>query len=173
MNIFAVSKSPRVCSRVLDDLRLSKMILETCQILCTVLNLEAGKQVTPYRNSHATNRLIKWAAESDANWCWLWELGEGYGNEFIYRRGHKHASHLVIQGLSFRAPIKLECGDQPKQWINAASNKSLDLDFTHLPVHRAYREYLATRWDLQSKTPRKDGRIVPPYWTRRESPFWY
>lgn len=163
MNIFTTSYNPTKAARALDDSRLGKMILETAQMLCTVLNLEAGKQVTPYKNSHATNPLVKWAAEDDAHWKWLWDLGEALGNEYIFRQGKKHASHLIIQGLDFRAPRKMKVTRQPKRWHNAAAHKKLGLDFKHLPVKQAYRLYLIERWRLQGE----------PTWTKRGPPRWY
>ena len=166
MNIFVTSKSPKQCARALDDLRLGKMILETAQMLCTVLNLEAGKQVTPYKNSHATNPLVLWAAERDEHWLWLWNLGEELGNEYVHRFGKKHASHLIIQGLHFRAQSKFNTTKEPKRWHNAAAHKKLGLDFKHLPVREAYRAYLKARWKLQAKSGR------PPTWTNRGQPSW-
>lgn len=172
MNIFVVSYNPKTCAQALDDLRLRKMVLETAQMLCTVLNLEAGSQVTNYRVTHAHNPLTKWA-KNETNWAWLWELGDELGNEYIHRFDSRHASHLIIQGLTFRWPDRCETELRPKWFHNAAANKSLDLDFTHLPVREAYREYLTARWNLQATTPRKNGSIVPPIWTRRRRPNWY
>src|SRR3546814_10298211 len=51
---------------------------------------------------------------SDHHWLWLWNLGEALGNEYIHRFGKKHASHLIIQGLHFRAQGKFETKKQPK-----------------------------------------------------------
>lgn len=172
MNIFAVSKHPRKCARALDDIRLNKMILETAQTLCTVINLEEKAKVTPYRSSHTGNALIKWAHADPHHWSWLYHLGEAYGNEIIHRTGRRHASQLVIQGLTLNWPW---LADEPRrdiEFLNRASHSKLGLDFTHLPVHEAYRDYLNARWDLQSVTPRKNGKIVKPKWTNRGAPSW-
>lgn len=171
MNIFAVSRSPRKCAKALDDIRVGKMILETAQMLCTVLNLEAGNQITQYKNSHETNKLIIWAMKKK-HFAWLWELGMELGDEYIYRFGKKHASHLVIEGLTFNWPDRCQKGSMPDTWHNAASHKKLGLDFSHLPPKLAYKKYLKARWKLQSKTPRKNGQIVGPKWTNRKKPSW-
>lgn len=166
MNIFAVSRHPRKCARALDDKRLNKMILETTQIICTVINKREGSKVTPYQNSHPTNELTLWAESSDDHVRWLYDLGIAYGEEIIYRHGKKHACHLVLEGLTFRWPWiedapEFMCGEI--KFYNRARHLKLGLDFTHLPVHKAYREYLKARWP-------KDKR--KPVWTRRNPPKW-
>lgn len=162
MNIFVTHRSPRKCARSLDDKRLGKMVLETAQMLCTVLNLEAEGQVTPYRNSHATSVLVTWA-KKPRNWSWLWELGMELGDEYIHRFGKKHASHLVIEGLTFNWPDRCIRGAEPKSWINFAAHRKLGIDFKHLLVRKAYRSYLNARF----KTDK-----LPVKWTKRKRPSW-
>jgi len=166
MNIFAVSRHPRKCARALDDKRLNKMILETAQIMCAVLNEREGSQVTPYRTSHANHPITKWAASSDDNMRWLYDLGMAYGEEIQYRFGRKHACQLVIEGLTFRWPWLEDAPEfmcKEVEFYNGARHKGLDLDFTHLPVHEAYRQYLKVRWP---------GDKRKPVWTNRKKPHW-
>lgn len=167
MNIFAVSKHPRKCARALDDKRLNKMILETTQILCTVINLDAGKQVTPYKNCHVSHPITKWAIENRSRgaWYWLYELGIAYGHEITYRFGRKHACQLILEGLTLNHPFLLDIPEfmYDLEFHNGARHRGLGLDFTHLPVHRAYRAYLNARWP---------GDKRKPIWTRRRPPSW-
>lgn len=163
MNIFAVSKHPRSCARALDDKRLNKMILETAQILCAVLNGRGF--TTPYRSSHVNHPITKWAASDDDHLKWLYHLGIAYGQEIIYRHSRKHSCHLVLEGLTFQAPWLSEKIDvEDIQLHNGARHKGLGLDFTHLPVHEAYRTYLSARWPNDKRAPT---------WTRRRPPSWY
>lgn len=162
MNIFAVSKNPRKCARALDDKRCSKMILETAQMLCTVLNLEAGEQVTPYKNTHQHNPLIKWASKPK-NFAWLWEWGMELGAEHTRRKGKVHKSHSVIIDLQKQWPDRCFTGSRPKRFHNSARRTDLGIDFTHLPVHKAYKKYLNKRWP---------GDKRKPVWTKCEPPKW-
>lgn len=174
MNIQHVHNDPKKCARALDDIRLRKMVLEAAQMLCTVLNLEANKQVTAYKNTHPTNPLVKWAKRRK-NWAWLWHWGNELGNEYIYRFGKRHSSHLVIQSLSFNYEDRIinPC-PTPKHFHNAARHRGLGVDYTHIKdTRKAYRKYLRARWKLQGSTPRKNGKIVPPVWTKRKPPRWY
>lgn len=165
MNIFAVSRHPRKCARALDDKRLNKMILETAQIMCAVFNKREGSQVTPYKTSHANHPITLWADNND-NLSWLYELGIAYGEEIQHRFGRKHSCHLVIEGLTFRWPWLADAPDfvcNEVEFYNGARHKTLGLDFTHLPVHEAYRAYLKARWP---------GDKRKPVWTNRNKPRW-
>lgn len=166
MNIFVVSLDVETCARALDDKRLNKMILETTQLLCAVINLNEGSQVTPYKTSHANHPITKWAAEDIYHQRWLWQLGVAYGNEIIYRKGRKHSCHLVLEGLTFKWPFLAMVPRRldEDEFYNGARRKDLDLDFTHLPVRKAYRNYLAAKWPNDKRKP---------VWTKRKQPSWY
>src|SRR3954467_13069680 len=169
MNIFAVSRSPLLCCRALDDKRLRKLLLETAQILCTVLNLSSGRQVTPYKNSHAGNTLTLWAKNDLRNFDWLILLGVAMGKEYEHRFQKRHASSEVIDEIELEFLVR-RCENNgldssyPVNWVNAASNSKLNISFRHIAdVHLAYRLYLNARW-AQDK--------LYPTWTRRSPPKW-
>lgn len=176
MNIFAVSPDPAKCARALDDKRLRKMLLETAQILCTTLNLASGNgDFAPYRTTHPGNSIVEWAsARGSANFYWLLRLGEAYSKECYYRFGTGYAATEVIewvrayyalsqQSAAIRDKVDYEDPLEPEEFFNGARHRGLGLDFTHLPVHEAYREYLNARWP---------GDKRKPVWTRRKPPAW-
>lgn len=175
MNIFAVSPNPRICARALDDKRLRKMLLETAQLLCTVLNEAAGNSFAPYRSTHAGHPAVKWAsAKGSSNFFWLMRLGEAYAKECEHRFGKRYAAtdvvewvrayyDLTFQAVEIRDKITLEDPDEPIDFFNGARHQGLGIDFTHLPVHKAYRKYLNERWP---------GDKRKPVWTRRRPPTW-
>lgn len=164
MNIFAVSRHPRKCARALDDKRLNKMILETAQILCTVMNQQDGRQSTPYKSSHVNHPITKWAKDIHHQ-RWLYALGLAYGEEIMYRFNRKHACLTVIEDLAKRNVYLTMCDHRLSidQFYNGARHQTLGLDFTHLRVDRAYRAYLNARWP---------GDKRKPVWTRRSEPSW-
>ena len=88
MNIFAIEVSNRDIDWVgsaksQDNYRVVKMILESCQMLCTNLNYLHGEQVAPYRSCHLNHPSTKWARESSANFL---SLVDGSTIEFISAR---------------------------------------------------------------------------------------
>ena len=52
MNIFYLDKDPQQAAKYHCDKHVVKMILESAQMLCTVVNEISGGQVTPYKSTH-------------------------------------------------------------------------------------------------------------------------
>jgi len=159
MNIFSSDSSPWLSAQALDDKRVRKMLLETAQILCTVLN-SRGHQ-TPYKNSHAGNAITLWAAADDRNLYWLLQHGVALSLEYDYRWPDRtHKSQAVIEQI---IPLIKRKRRDPDHFVNRASHSKLGLDFTHLPTHQAYRQYLSARWKGDKRAP---------IWTKRGAPSW-
>jgi len=103
MNIFAIEgTSSRIdwkkSARSLDNYRVVKMILESCQMLCTTLNLLYDDKVTPYRNAHKNHPSTKWVRESSANFLCLVEHTEAMIAEYKERfTGKTHKCEAVLE----------------------------------------------------------------------------
>ena len=170
MNIFAVSRSPRICSQALDDLRLNKMILETAQILCTAYRTENiapdDSNVIPYQNFNPKHHCILWARDRINNREWLWDYFFELHQEKLFRHGSTHKSYqkLVDSEMfqifrnydlsvnSFSVIVK------PEPFVNCCPG------FYHIkPTTLAYKMYLCNKWDNDLKEPR---------WTGRGAPSW-
>ena len=102
MNIFAIEGSAetgeidwRASARSQDNYRVVKMILESCQILCTVLN-EQGLDA-PYRSFNPKHPSCLWAAESSANFLSLIEHCDAMISEYNERFNRLHKCAAVLQ----------------------------------------------------------------------------
>lgn len=99
MNIFYLDKEPKICAQYHCDKHVVKMILESAQMLCTVLsqnNIEV-----PYKPTHAKHPCTIWAAKSVANFNWLRDLSKFLNDEYKLRYDKKinHKSYDVIKSL--------------------------------------------------------------------------
>jgi len=99
MNIFVLDRDCERCARFHCDAHVSKMTLESVQILCTVLN-ERGF-TTPYRSTHRRHPCVLWAGASYDNFQWLARLARALNAEFRYRyqRATDHASIAVLNEI--------------------------------------------------------------------------
>lgn len=97
MNIFVLDTNIRRCAQYHCDQHVSKMILESVQILCTALNLKGLD--TPYRSTHSKHPCVLWAGESFDNFCWLKQLAIELNREFRWRY-HKNTDHASIAVLA-------------------------------------------------------------------------
>ena len=100
MNIFLLSRNARRAAQLHTDKHVVKMLLETTQILCTVLNLHV--QWAPYRPTHAKHPCVLWAC-CRPHFQWLIELGRGLAEEYRIRYpGKTHKCVAVLEEIASR-----------------------------------------------------------------------
>ena len=102
MNIFAIESDENgdidwiASAQSQDNYRVVKMILESCQMLCTTLNILYGEVVTPYRTTHANHPSTKWVRSSAANFESLAEHTLAMLEEYTERFGKVHKCGAVL-----------------------------------------------------------------------------
>jgi hypothetical protein len=99
MNIFILDTDISRCARYHCDRHVNKMILESVQMLCTVLN-ERGFQ-TPYKSTHRKHPCVLWVDRSYDNFLWLAQLTAELNREyrFRYNKDRDHASIKVLDKI--------------------------------------------------------------------------
>ena len=153
MNIFATSSCPVQSAKSLDDQRLVKMILESCQILATVSSSLGEWNERFPRPTHKNHPCVKWTAKSSDNFHWLLEHASAMDAERKKRWGH-NIEHKTLSAC-LNGNIELVARNLPSgltPHVNCARNSALGVDYTHLPdTHLAYQLYLHDRWLLQAR----------------------
>jgi hypothetical protein len=101
MNVFVTDLSPLKSAMVLPDRHITKMPVETCQMLALIASKwfhgygDLPKaDGTPYKTAKGAFRkhpCTLWAAETEDNASWLLEHGLALCNEFFIRYGKKHS----------------------------------------------------------------------------------
>lgn len=99
MNIFVLDRDVPTCARYHADRHVIKMILESTQMLCTVLH-QNGIQA-PYKPTHPHHPCTLWVGRSLSNWRWLRKLSLSLNDEFRlrFKSPKDHSSALVARGL--------------------------------------------------------------------------
>ncbi|MCD6045522.1 MAG: hypothetical protein K0R48_685 [Gammaproteobacteria bacterium] len=89
------------------------MILESVQILCTVLH-ETGLSA-PYKATHKKHPCVIWAGESLENWLWLKGLTAELNKEYCYRfsKEQSHQSFMVSEVLALPPLPSLGITERP------------------------------------------------------------
>jgi len=100
MNIFAVDQDPITSARSLPDKHVTKMILESAQMLSLVFSKHYwdigtvskvnGQPFKTEKGAFKKHPCTIWAAESEANCAWLIQHACALCVEFRHRYGHKH-----------------------------------------------------------------------------------
>jgi hypothetical protein len=103
MNIFVLDENPSLCAEYHCDKHVVKMILETCQLLCSAYyfqeNMDNVKNIDIYKLTHKNHPCSIWVRQSLSNWLWLKNLGIELYKEYKYRYGKQHKSGEIIISL--------------------------------------------------------------------------
>ncbi len=105
MNIFVLDLDIKTCARFHCDQHVSKMILESAQLLCTALNKKGI--TTPYRSTHMNHPCTRWVGESYDNFNWLRKLALALNTEYRYRY-HKDSDHKSVAVIEEIAAARFE-----------------------------------------------------------------
>ena len=149
MNIFILDEDPSVAAQYHCDKHVVKMVLETAQMLSAAL-INNGIEA-PYKLTHKNHPCTLWVGESRSNYVWLRELGLRLGEEYTFRYGKRHKSHLVIESM----PEYLDIEDIGLTKFALAMPDEFKSDN---PVE-SYRNYY-------------NHKDITKTWTNRDVPFW-
>lgn len=97
MNIFFLDYNVEDCAKAHCDKHVTKMILESAQLLCTAVNVLAGEQVSPYKTTHVNHPCAKWVRESNSNAIYLYRLMSQLNQEYHFRYGKQHLSYVKLE----------------------------------------------------------------------------
>ena len=104
MNIFFLHWDPRVCAIMHVDRHVVKMILESCQLLCTAHHVTESTYIPPYKSTHKNHPCSKWVRESISNYKYLVILAEELCKEYTYRYNKTHKCEAYIKELGKNIP---------------------------------------------------------------------
>jgi len=154
MNIFVLHEDPQSAAEMACDKHVVKMILETAQMMCTVVATYGHH--TPYRPTHARHPCTIWAGQSRANWNWLTEHGRALCAEYTKRYGKVHKSQSVIEWCAL---THTELPDVPQTPFAQAMPEQ----YKNECAVTAYRAYY-----MGEKAPIATWKTQAPNWWRVE-----
>jgi len=160
MNIFFLDKDPHLAALYHADKHVSKMILESGQLLCTAINVVAGEQITPYKTTHVNHPCAVWVRESKQNALWVFELMFYLNAEYKHRYDKKvKHDHLTLTKLLDTKIVNLINTHLPDKPMTTPALAMPD-DFKVGDTVESYRNYY------------KLGKTHLHRWTKRQTPFW-
>ena len=151
MNIFVLDLNIKKCAHYHCDKHVVKMILESAQILSTVIRLNGVDY--GYKPTHFNHPCTLWAGKSLSNWKWLrslaFELNQEYRFRFEKRVNHK----------SFDLIHNMPCPKIRDFGLTSFAEVVPD-KYRHENPVTAYRNYyLGEKQEIFS-------------WTKRPVPYW-
>lgn len=167
MNIFILDSDPQQAAQYICDQHLNKMILESAQMLSTVVHLKLpGLARGIYKPVQPKHPCILWLQEDQYNCEWLWrhcramEMERGY--RWPLREVHasmevaNHAMNILDDNWYGDSKGKTQFARVYPEHIN---------ETTTVQCYRAYYREKSREWFDAGKSPMK--------WTKRGVPYWF
>jgi hypothetical protein len=107
MNIFILDLDPKVSARYLCNAHVSKMIVESGQMLSTAHRLMSDYTDGLYKPAHINHPSTIWTRESLENYRWHYEYFCCMADEFEERYGHPHLTFLLLKERLQLPPEKI------------------------------------------------------------------
>ena len=148
MNIFVVNADPRIAAMHLHNRHITKMVLESAQLLSTVQRLNGNEDPGLYRKTHIKHPCTIWLGISKDNYYWLVQHFEALFKEFTNRYNKTHKSSKLFDLLKYPPEQLPNIGLTP--FVTAMPDKYKVLD----PI-QSYRNYYIGE------------KIQGNYWTKR------
>ncbi len=152
MNIFVLSRDIQEAVRWHVDRHITKMPLESAQLLCTNLNLL--NVASPYKSCHFKHPCTLWVGMSRSNYDWLCQFGIALCDEYQYRYNRVHASRAVIEYCQSQAHTLKDLGLTPFAQAMPDEYKNDD-------AVKAYQSYYCGAKQHLAK------------WSKRDRPSWF
>ena len=132
MQIFQTDTNPYLSAQVLDDRRVCKMLVESVQILSTVLRLCGLTHVEElYQVTHPNHPAVQWAGKDRLNFEWLcahaWGLMTQYELRYPARRG-KHKCLIPLQTIHVLGDMLPEITTPPELYSDPEEMKQILLN---------------------------------------------
>jgi hypothetical protein len=175
MNIFVINLDPVVAAQQLVDSHVTKMTVETAQMLSTAHRVLDGSKtlisqpnerkkhswIHPntswnerlYAATHINHPCSLWVRESKQNYLWLYSHFRALANEYFFRYDREHLSYTKLRHILRHAPLHITDGSMTP-FAQAMPDVYRDSN-----VLTAYRNYY-------------NAKPIKKNWKRRDIPDW-
>lgn len=133
MNIFVLSKNPKLAARYHCDKHVVKMIIEYTQMMSTTHHHFTG--ISPMKPTHKNHPCTMWVMQSVHNYNRLAQLALDLCGEYTKRYNKVHSLEKTIRQLQ-KAPKKLPRTEQMTPFVVVMPEH-----YVHKNPVKAYRDY--------------------------------
>ena len=165
MNIFVLHHDHKNCAEMHNDVHLSKMLLEVCQLMCTAHHVTGtDPDLIPYKKTHENHPCSKWVRESVGNYLWSVEFARALLREYEFRFDKYHGCKSIVDWCWSNIP-KIENHEVTQFAVAINSEKFPGCIVENDPI-QSYRNYHR----LYKQGYNRNGKFVEYKWTNRNKP---
>ena len=156
MNIFVLDTDVKRCAQYHVDKHVTKLLLESTQLLNNALITNDNSYIPVYRPTHLKHPASLWTAESLQNFEWLNDLALALCDEYTYRYGKTHKCQSILErfNVSLSKNKMSNVGMTPFVKCMPDQYKVNDVVESYRNYYRGDKAYIAK-------------------WTKRDKPEWW
>ena len=182
MNIFALHNDPKKAAQMHCDAHISKMVVESGQMLSTVHRMldgnetkrlsKSGKrmikywehpdinlELTLYKAVHMNHPCTVWSRESSANYKWHYRLFIELAKEYTHRYSKDHATLLKLEKILANPPQNMTSGNLTPFRLAMKSQPQCMNENDPISSYRQFYQTKQERFNMK--------------WTNRTAPKWF
>jgi hypothetical protein len=182
MNIFVLSENPIEAAQMQCNKHISKMVVESAQMLSTTHRMldgkltrgpsKSGKTMSKkwihpdpdmdsvlYKAVHMNHPCTVWTMASSANYDWHYQHFVALCEEYTHRYGKVHKTDLILRSVLQYLPKNINIGKLTQFALAMKANP--ECIYKNDPV-RSYRAFYQTKQDRFKMV-----------WSKREVPDWF
>ena len=168
MNIFYLDDDPQLAAQYHCDKHVSKMIVESAQLLSTAHHVLDGSQLAKscfYKSTHANHPSAVWVRESIHNYRWLLTMAAELCRVYTARYSRIHKTEAVIDMLHAHQP---KCAAFRAGYFCPPPQCMPD-KFKQVDTVEAYRDYYYH--DKPFAVWHRPNSVTPDWYVRRNPLF--
>jgi len=182
MNIFALDENPKNAAMMHCDKHVSKMVVESAQMLSTAHRVidgveesrpsKSGKRMVKYwkhtnddleeslyKACHVNHPSSKWTRDSVCNYLWHYELFKYLSEEYQFRYGRTHLTWQKLGDVLASPPVNMSKIEMTPFELAMGSNPEC---MNHDDPVGSYRAFYMTKQDRFNMV-----------WSKRDVPYWF
>lgn len=170
MNIFVLDKNPTEAAKNLSNIHITKMFLESCQMLACSYKIETLESAPKTQSGNTRKHgypfhpCTVWSKKTHGNHLWLLTHAIAIEKERLYRRFNPHFSYKFLTWCINNKPDNLD------SYSLNLTDFALAMDSKFIVPHdpvASYRNYY-----MNDKIYNTSGKFMMKY-TRRDLPSWF
>lgn len=168
MNIFVLDRDPVEAAKMHCDQHVTKMILESAQLLSTEARRLGITDERLYKPTHANHPCAVWLRDKPVHVDWLWRLTYSLAQQHEIRFGTSHKSLYVavaaVREIYRKLNYHLVSKDQVFELDHALAMPDEFKDSDPVDAYRAYYRYKHQQWTIDKGKGMKYTKVEPPEW---------
>ena len=182
MNIFITDINPVIAANNLDDKRVNKMLLESCQMISTAMRIgtndgyfvpikpETVLDNTLYKIAYENHPCNIWCRDNINHLYWVYIHAQAMAKLYKSTYGRNHNVVRILKAVSYLFDGVDRIYTTPEYFCDCTEYKERD----DWDIIRRYQRFMILKWEMRDKNiPTWWNRDLPVFYQKWRNGTWY